>query len=150
MIRRPPRSTLFPYTTLFRSILLGSGITSRTPCLAGFRPVCCFLLFTIWVAPENRTAKRELREPPVLTQDSQGLQMDALPATSFASHPRRIFQVLPYVVQTISPLLPGITSSNSGFDLYIVALALRRFRFPAQSRPPIRIRLRLVQPQVRH
>src|SRR3712207_7927551 len=28
MIRRPPRSTLFPYTTLFRSVALGS--TSRT------------------------------------------------------------------------------------------------------------------------
>src|SRR3712207_8099741 len=25
MIRRPPRSTLFPYTTLFRSGVLGSG-----------------------------------------------------------------------------------------------------------------------------
>src|SRR3712207_9180920 len=25
MIRRPPRSTLFPYTTLFRSILLGEA-----------------------------------------------------------------------------------------------------------------------------
>src|SRR5947208_9623243 len=25
MIRRPPRSTLFPYTTLFRSIRLGPG-----------------------------------------------------------------------------------------------------------------------------
>src|SRR2546430_9688245 len=25
MIRRPPRSTLFPYTTLFRSIVLESG-----------------------------------------------------------------------------------------------------------------------------
>src|SRR3712207_6388985 len=25
MIRRPPRSTLFPYTTLFRSLLLDSG-----------------------------------------------------------------------------------------------------------------------------
>src|SRR5258707_5842443 len=25
MIRRPPRSTLFPYTTLFRSTLLGSS-----------------------------------------------------------------------------------------------------------------------------
>src|SRR2546428_10241120 len=24
MIRRPPRSTLFPYTTLFRSVLLGN------------------------------------------------------------------------------------------------------------------------------
>src|SRR2546421_2966275 len=28
MIRRPPRSTLFPYTTLFRSI--SSGLTSST------------------------------------------------------------------------------------------------------------------------
>src|SRR3712207_7448586 len=27
MIRRPPRSTLFPYTTLFRSIVRGSGGT---------------------------------------------------------------------------------------------------------------------------
>src|SRR5260221_4630663 len=26
MIRRPPRSTLFPYTTLFRSILGGVGV----------------------------------------------------------------------------------------------------------------------------
>src|SRR5260370_32472017 len=25
MIRRPPRSTLFPYTTLFRSVILRSG-----------------------------------------------------------------------------------------------------------------------------
>src|SRR2546427_7923979 len=37
MIRRPPRSTLFPYTTLFRS-------TDRFRCTAGFigvgRPLC--------------------------------------------------------------------------------------------------------------
>src|SRR2546430_13316216 len=25
MIRRPPRSTLFPYTTLFRSVMVGDG-----------------------------------------------------------------------------------------------------------------------------
>src|SRR5208282_6165626 len=31
MIRRPPRSTLFPYTTLFRSAALD-------PCLANWRP----------------------------------------------------------------------------------------------------------------
>src|SRR2546430_12556235 len=29
MIRRPPRSTLFPYTTLFRS-LCGPGVTRKT------------------------------------------------------------------------------------------------------------------------
>src|SRR5438477_5821009 len=34
MIRRPPRSTLFPYTTLFRST---SSATSRTPAAASRR-----------------------------------------------------------------------------------------------------------------
>src|SRR2546430_3934740 len=45
MIRRPPRSTLFPYTTLFRSRLLidderrcsaraGNDATARAPCIA--------------------------------------------------------------------------------------------------------------------
>src|SRR3989454_5332858 len=34
MIRRPPRSTLFPYTTLFRSIAL-SGIVSDTSIRTG-------------------------------------------------------------------------------------------------------------------
>src|SRR5260370_39249045 len=29
MIRRPPRSTLFPYTTLFRSLDAGQGIFSK-------------------------------------------------------------------------------------------------------------------------
>src|SRR3712207_7165535 len=29
MIRRPPRSTLFPYTTLFRSIVLGFNVRAE-------------------------------------------------------------------------------------------------------------------------
>src|SRR3712207_7700884 len=37
MIRRPPRSTLFPYTTLFRSFgpgaLRGGGVRPSGPCL---------------------------------------------------------------------------------------------------------------------
>src|SRR5688572_32691759 len=36
MLRRPPRSTLFPYTTLFRSTGTGSGIASAAP--AAFTP----------------------------------------------------------------------------------------------------------------
>src|SRR2546425_2019693 len=31
MIRRPPRSTLFPYTTLFRSLLLAAGEVQASP-----------------------------------------------------------------------------------------------------------------------
>src|SRR3712207_7821125 len=34
MIRRPPRSTLFPYTTLFRSTVLGGGRASATAPIA--------------------------------------------------------------------------------------------------------------------
>src|SRR3712207_8693467 len=30
MIRRPPRSTLFPYTTLFRSLFINIGIDTKT------------------------------------------------------------------------------------------------------------------------
>src|SRR3712207_8996571 len=33
MIRRPPRSTLFPYTTLFRSLGHGQGATGQPTCL---------------------------------------------------------------------------------------------------------------------
>src|SRR3712207_8068368 len=29
MIRRPPRSTLFPYTTLFRSFIVGSAVEKQ-------------------------------------------------------------------------------------------------------------------------
>src|SRR3712207_9071106 len=33
MIRRPPRSTLFPYTTLFRSVVIGEGEKDEAPML---------------------------------------------------------------------------------------------------------------------
>src|SRR3712207_8860104 len=42
MIRRPPRSTLFPYTTLFRSIFLDVLRVVRD-----LRLVACFLFFRI-------------------------------------------------------------------------------------------------------
>jgi len=32
MIRRPPRSTLFPYTTLFRSALAADGVIPDDAC----------------------------------------------------------------------------------------------------------------------
>src|SRR2546422_1328745 len=39
MIRRPPRSTLFPYTTLFRSEFAGRSDTWRTHHIATIRKV---------------------------------------------------------------------------------------------------------------
>src|SRR2546430_7469239 len=47
MIRRPPRSTLFPYTTLFRSPFLGNGLHGMlqhavNAVLDGYFRVACF------------------------------------------------------------------------------------------------------------
>src|SRR5258707_11853979 len=39
MIRRPPRSTLFPYTTLFRSLRFQSP-RSRLPVMGGMAALC--------------------------------------------------------------------------------------------------------------
>src|SRR3712207_8887869 len=46
MIRRPPRSTLFPYTTLFRSPLARKSMCNRTRamCSSGFFSDCSFVL----------------------------------------------------------------------------------------------------------
>src|SRR2546430_8757653 len=41
MIRRPPRSTLFPYTTLFRSQRAGSHLLPRAPSAEARAPEPC-------------------------------------------------------------------------------------------------------------
>src|SRR2546422_7265824 len=43
MIRRPPRSTLFPYTTLFRSV--SKLPPRRVPCFIGANSLCALLRF---------------------------------------------------------------------------------------------------------
>src|SRR5260221_9429188 len=51
MIRRPPRSTLFPYTTLFRSHCTYYGLHTAA-CVKKFSlspPIGCFLLLTLLV-----------------------------------------------------------------------------------------------------
>src|SRR5215831_3026072 len=54
---------------------MGLGMTASDPCLAGVLHICSFVLFTIWVTPENRLAKLALRGSSVLTQYFRGPQM---------------------------------------------------------------------------
>src|SRR3712207_9094738 len=60
MIRRPPRSTLFPYTTLFRSgsALQGGGVRARLPALLAVRYTAPLLRQEGLVRPDDRRARR--------------------------------------------------------------------------------------------
>src|SRR5256885_7763497 len=73
MIRRPPRSTLFPYTTLFRSVLCGvvaSAATFLAPAAAVFKRFFgvlygAMLLAVVWYFPNRRSEEHtsELQSP---------------------------------------------------------------------------------------
>src|SRR5690242_21515683 len=62
LIRRPPRSTLFPYTTLFRSARCGERSTKRdlrcrSHCTAG--SACVFLILPVWLVAASETTRSE-------------------------------------------------------------------------------------------
>src|SRR2546430_9991319 len=60
MIRRPPRSTLFPYTTLFRSALgLGSGEMMPTSSSSWVAPVDIILIRSRGVILPSTTRSEE-------------------------------------------------------------------------------------------
>src|SRR5258705_1812346 len=65
MIRRPPRSTLFPYTTLFRSV---SGVTGRNPCRKDCPPASGLAMYS------TRAGRRLRRRSEEHTSELQSLR----------------------------------------------------------------------------
>src|SRR3712207_7064243 len=71
MIRRPPRSTLFPYTTLFRSARISSRVVFPAP-LRPTRPI-----FSP-VSTESETPERTFRSPPWhFTRDRKSTRLNS-------------------------------------------------------------------------
>src|SRR3712207_7489649 len=58
MIRRPPRSTLFPYTTLFRSIAAWTSCASTTAICIDPAVISRTAAFA-WASPSSRAAVSE-------------------------------------------------------------------------------------------
>src|SRR5258708_10425116 len=65
MIRRPPRSTLFPYTTLFRSESKGSRLERRpaNPCYRRGNPVAATRSPRSGAKPRSEEHTSELQSP---------------------------------------------------------------------------------------
>src|SRR2546425_4313525 len=68
MIRRPPRSTLFPYTTLFRSVLKQ---------IRAIDPQAAVLILTAW---GSDALEQQARQLGVVDFLSKGLSLDVLVA----------------------------------------------------------------------
>src|SRR3712207_8267818 len=68
MIRRPPRSTLFPYTTLFRSSFLAAFTRPQCPLPRRqvepllYRPFLCFSSLTSLLRSEEHTSELQSRQ----------------------------------------------------------------------------------------
>src|ERR1039457_879769 len=81
MIRRPPRSTLFPYTTLFRSIWVGPKLDGRNSSKTRHRIRWRLILFE-WKDPRHQ-ANQAFRSPDHWR--SAGIQLYcSLPAAGVA------------------------------------------------------------------
>src|SRR2546426_3232280 len=64
MIRRPPRSTLFPYTTLFRSIsALPSAVLTNASCVTGAQVTSNSANAAAPDAPRSEEHTSELQSP---------------------------------------------------------------------------------------
>src|SRR2546430_14718409 len=61
MIRRPPRSTLFPYTTLFRSTSLIEGLEPTNVQLEGFETTSADFGEVRLEAPEMESLREEVK-----------------------------------------------------------------------------------------
>src|SRR2546427_4258523 len=82
MIRRPPRSTLFPYTTLFRSVgpIAGIAIADRLGFVPLFQLAACVavvaLLLTRWL-PETRRSRMTIPFTPGAMVDRKSTRLNS-------------------------------------------------------------------------
>src|SRR5256885_8902797 len=63
MIRRPPRSTLFPYTTLFRSVAASVGVIVPASRLAKWKTVSQYVAITMLIVERSEEHTSELQSP---------------------------------------------------------------------------------------
>src|SRR2546429_9395490 len=118
MIRRPPRSTLFPYTTLFRSAGTGGSVVRR-------RTVCLSLLVALTCGLANAQAPAGSAKSQPSSQTSTSptpLTLAEAEAIALKNNPQitvgrlRALAAEQYVRETRSALLPNAYLSLTAVD----------------------------------
>src|SRR3712207_5099428 len=82
MMRRPPRSTLFPYTTLFRSSAMAAPLTRYTPAAASART----MVSTAITRPQGRRATSGALPSPTRSQPQRLQRCSPLIRRRHAGH----------------------------------------------------------------
>src|SRR2546429_6476105 len=128
MIRRPPRSTLFPYTTLFRSI---PELVGRLPVAVPLDALDEDALVRILVEPKNAVVKQyqklfELEEVR-LTVEKEALRAVAQKAIKRGTGARGLRAILEEMMTEIMFELP---SRDDVREVFITAETVREGRSP--------------------
>src|SRR5256885_17092759 len=106
MIRRPPRSTLFPYTTLFRSVSLSSSFQTAP---------------AFWLDPKNGVEYNvAVQEPQYRVDSYQALQNTPISGSLPGARP----QILGNLVQTRTTSRPADISHYSSQPMINVYAAV--------------------------
>src|SRR2546426_7137646 len=122
MIRRPPRSTLFPYTTLFRSeplaVVESAGLAFVTSTASAASAQAVGPAALLFRSPEYMGIKRS---EPAWTSAEYFVEKSALPLTGLVSVKATTVQVAsfgPYRLKVIVPvgLVPRVRCATSFTD----------------------------------
>src|SRR3989441_4158983 len=129
MIRRPPRSTLFPYTTLFRSELQG-----RFPIRVELEPLTKDDFIRILTEPQNALIKQytALLETEGITLDFTREGIEEIAATAVQVNERsenigarRLFTIMERLLEEISFEAPELTDRKLTIDAQVVRSRLK-------------------------
>src|SRR5436305_10671097 len=100
MLRRPPRSTLFPYTTLFRSQALSELRAGRRAQQAGCPVQCPARLRPVDGRSEEHTSELQSRPHLVCRLLLEKKKKKTKPSLQYCRFPLSYTHVLPYLPST--------------------------------------------------